>query len=126
MKIAATIARYLMGFMFTVFGLNGFLHFLPQSAPAAPLALQYMTVLSQSGYFNAVFALQLLSGILLLANRFVALALVFLAPILANILLFHALMDPAGIAPGVVATILWFLVFSSVQDAFKGILRPTV
>ncbi len=123
MKITVTIAQYLMGLMFTVFGLNGFLHFLPQTPPASPLALQYVTVLSASNYFVAVFAVQLAAGLLLLANRYVALALALLAPVLVNILLFHVLMDPASIGPGILATILWVVVFTRERAAFRGIFQ---
>ena len=125
MKLAATIARYLLGLMFTVFGLNGFVHFIPQPPPASQLALDYLTVLSTSHYFVAIFVLQLIAGVLLLVNRYVPLALVILAPLLVNILLFHGLMDPSGIGPGVLATILWFLVFAKARPAFDGILRAT-
>ena len=45
MKIATLIARNLLGLMFLVFGLNGFLHFIPQPPPPAGLATQYLTVL---------------------------------------------------------------------------------
>ena len=41
MKIASIIARYLLGLMFTVFGLNGFLNFIPQPPPVNPLAIQF-------------------------------------------------------------------------------------
>ncbi len=123
MKIVLTIARYLLGFMFTVFGLNGFLHFIPQPPPASPLALQYMTVMVVSHYFVLVFLIQLVAGILLLFNRFVPLALVLLAPVIVNILLYHSLMDPAGLPAGILATILWILVFVRVRGAFTGILK---
>ena len=121
MKLAATIARYLLGLMFTIFGLNGFFHFIPQPPPHEPLALQYMGVMIQSHYFVLVFLLQLLAGLLLLANRFVPLALTLLAPILVNVLLFHILMNPEGVGAGLFATILWLLVFLSVRNAFAGI-----
>jgi len=123
MKLAATISRYLLGIMFTVFGLNGFLHFIPQPPMAPSLALDYATVLAKSNYFAAVFAVQLVGGLLLLANRYVPLALVLLGPVLVNILLFHGLMDPAGIGPGLLATILWFVLFVRYQAAFQGIFQ---
>lgn len=121
MKIATTIARYLLGIMFLVFGLNGFFHFIPQPPPPAGLAGQYLTVMSLSNYMMPVFLLQLVAGVLLLANRFVPLALVLLGPIIVNIFLFHILMAPAGMAPGIVALVLWLLVFYRVRSAFKGI-----
>ena len=38
MKIVSVVARYLLGLMFTVFGMNGFLNFIHQPPPANPLA----------------------------------------------------------------------------------------
>ena len=96
MKIAVLIARNLLGLMFLVFGLNGFLHFLPMPMPTGP-ALQYMTVLSTSHYFVPVFLLQVIGGALLLTNRFVPLALVLLGPVIVNIILYHILMAPQGL-----------------------------
>lgn len=125
MRVASTISRYLLGLMFTVFGLNGFLHFIHQPPPTSAAALAYMSVMSQTHYFVLVFAIQLVAGVLLLINRYVALALVLLAPVLVNILLFHALMDPGGIGAGVLATVLWILVFLGVRGAFRGILQST-
>ena len=126
MKTATLIARYLLGFMFVVFGLNGFLRFLPQPPLPAGLAMQYMTVLSASQYMVPVFLLQLTGGVLLLANRFVPIALVLLGPVIVNILLYHSLMAPAGIPPGLVALILWLLVFYGVRSAFAGVFAMQV
>ena len=121
MKLAATIARYLLGLIFLVFGLNGFFHFIPQPPPASPLAVQYFTVLSASHYLALVFVIQVVSGLLLLAGRYVPLALTLLGPVIVNILLFHSLMDPAGLPPGALAAILWAIVFVSVRGAFRGL-----
>ncbi len=126
MKIATLIARNLLGLMFLVFGLNGFLHFIPQPPPTNPLALQYLTVLSTSHYFVAVFLLQLVGGALLLVNRFVPVALVLLGPVIANILLYHILMLPAGLPPGLVALVLWGIVFYGVRAAFAGVFAMQV
>ena len=122
MRTLGLIARVLLGLMFTFFGLNGFLHFLHMSPPAG-LAGQYMAVMTQSHYFNFVYGLQLLTGILLLAGIFVPLALVLLAPVIVNILLFHALMDPSGILPGAIAAGLWFIVFLGYIRAFQGLFQ---
>ncbi|HEY3742238.1 MAG TPA: hypothetical protein VGL53_20445 [Bryobacteraceae bacterium] len=126
MQLASTIARYLLGIIFTLFGLNGFLHFIPQTPPDSPLAVQYLTVLTESHYMVLPFLIQLIGGLLLLANRYVPLALVLLAPILVNILLFHSLMDPPHIGPGLLATILWFVVFIPIRSVFNGILQARV
>lgn len=125
MKIAVLIARNLLGLIFLVFGLNGFLHFIPMPMPTG-LALQYMTVLSASHYFVPVFLLQVVGGALLLANRFVPLALVLLGPVIVNILMYHALMAPQGLALALVVTVLWLCVFYSVRQAFAGIFAARV
>jgi hypothetical protein len=122
MKIVSTIARYLLGLMFTIFGLNGFLHFIPMM-PMPPLASQFMSVLAASHYMVPVFLLQIISGLLFLLNRYVPLALTLIAPVIVNILLFHVLMNPSGIVPGVIATVCWLVVFYSVRQAFAGIFR---
>jgi hypothetical protein len=122
MKIASIIARCLLALVFIVFGLNGFLHFLPQKAPTSELARQYVTVMFTSGYLKFVFGLQLIAGALLLFRRTVPLALVIAAPLIVNILLFHALMNPGGIVPGLVVTALWFVIFWQFRAAFDGIL----
>jgi tryptophan-rich sensory protein len=70
-----------------------------------------------------VFAVQLIAGILFLANRYVPLALTIIAPVIVNILIFHAVMQPAGLPPGVFVAILWLILFMSVRSAFAGILQ---
>jgi len=120
MKIAVLIARNLLGLLFLVFGLNGFLHFIPMP-PLSGLAGQYMGALFVSNYLVPVFILQVLGGVLLLANRFVPLALVLLGPVIVNIVLFHVLMAPEGLPVALVATALWLVVFYSTRRAFAGI-----
>jgi uncharacterized membrane protein YphA (DoxX/SURF4 family) len=121
MKIASVIARYLLGLMFTVFGLNGFLNFIHQPPPPNPLALQFLVAVSTSHFAAFFFAMQLLGGLLLLSGYFVPLALTLLAAELYNILAFHLTLYP-GITPGLVACVLWVLVFLQYRDSFKGIL----
>jgi putative oxidoreductase len=120
MKIATLIARILLGLLFLVMGLNGFLQFIPMPPPTG-LAGQYFTVLFVSHYMVLVFLLQVIGGALLLANRFVPLALILLGPILVNILLFHSLMAPAGLPLALLATALWGIVFYGVRRAFAGV-----
>ncbi|HEY0780041.1 MAG TPA: hypothetical protein VGD56_18900 [Gemmatirosa sp.] len=123
MRIASTIARYLLGLIFTVFGLNGFLHFLPQPPMTGP-AGQYFVVLATTNYLILVFAIQLACGLLFLAGRYVPLALTLVAPVIVNILMFHALMNPSGIIPGLIVAVCWSLVFARVRHAFDGIFAP--
>jgi uncharacterized membrane protein YphA (DoxX/SURF4 family) len=77
MKIASLIARLLMGLIFFVFGLNGFLNFIPAPPPTG-LAGQFAGILFTSHLYVVIFAVQTIGGLLLLVNRFVPLALIIL------------------------------------------------
>jgi uncharacterized membrane protein YphA (DoxX/SURF4 family) len=120
MRIAALIARYLLAVMFLVFGFNGFFHFIPMPMPTG-VAGQFMGALFASHMYIVTFAVQIVSGFLFLIGRYVPLALVLIGPVLVNILSYHLFLDPSGIGPGLFATILWLLVFSSVRGNFTGV-----
>jgi len=124
MKIASTIARYLLGLLFTVFGLNGFLNFIHQPPPTNPLAIQFFIAISSSHFAAFFFAVQLIGGLLLLSGFFIPLALTLLAAELYNILAFHLTLAPATIAPALVAALLWVLVFLQYRRSFNGVLAP--
>src|SRR6201990_3051510 len=128
MKTASVIARYLLGLLFTVFGLNGFLNFIHQPLPANPLALQFLGAVSSSHFAVFFFAVQLLGGLLLLSGFFVPLSLTLLAAELYNILAFHLTLAPATIAPALVASVLWILVFLQYRASFRDVLavKPAV
>ena len=128
MKIVSVIARYLLGLMFTVLGLNGFLNFIHQPPPTNPLAIQFFVAISESHFAAFFFAVQVLGGLLLLFGFFVPLALTLLAAELYNILAFHLTMAPGSIAPALVACVLWLLVFLQYRNSFNGVLavKPVV
>lgn len=121
MKVAVLIARILLGLIFVVFGLNGFLQFIPQQ-PIPPQAGQFAGLLFTTHYYIVVFALQFIGGVLMLVGRYIPLGLVILGPIIVNILLFHIHMAPSGIGPGLLVTVLWFVVFAAHRESFRGIL----
>lgn len=121
MKIVSLISRILLGVIFVVFGLNGFLHFIPMGAPPSGVAGKFFEALFLSKYLVAVFTVQLVGGVLLLANRYVPLALTILGPVIVNILLFHILMAPSGLPLAILVTILWFVVFFRINRHFSGL-----
>jgi putative oxidoreductase len=125
MKITSVIARFLLGLIFLVFGLNGFLHFIPMPPPTG-VAGQFLGALYVSNYLVVIFLLQIVGAILLLLNRYVPLALTLLAPIIVNVLLVHLLMAPSGLPLALVVTVLWVLVFLSVRSAFIGLVQQRV
>lgn len=127
MKIVSTIARYLLGLIFVFFGSNLFFHFLPMPAPpAGSLIGQFSGALAASHYIYVVAFFQVVPALLLLANRYVPLALTFLAPVIFNIIVTHALMAPSGLPMAALVTILWFLVFWRVHPAFHGLFQAKV
>ena len=81
MKIITHISRFLLGLIFLVFGLNGFLHFIPMPPPSG-VAGQFLGAIFVSKYLLVVSGLQVISGALLLINRYVPLALTILGPII--------------------------------------------
>jgi hypothetical protein len=122
MKITYHLSRSLLGLIFVVFGLNGFLHFIPMPPPSG-VAGQFIGALFVSKHLLVVSALQVISGALLLSNRFVPLGLTLLGPIVVNILLYHVLMNPTGLGLALFVAILWAAVFSGVRSAFAGVFR---
>ena len=120
MKIAALVSRILLGLIFLVFGLNGFLHFIPAVLPS-DLAGQFLGALIQSHYVLFVSAVQVAGGVLLLANRYVPLGLVLLGPVIVNILLFHILLFRTGLPMAVFVALLWGVVFYRNRQYFSGV-----
>ncbi len=113
------------GLMFVVFGLNGFLHFIP--APQYPgVAGQFIGAMFNSHFYILVFLTQLVGGLLLLADRYVPLALLLLGPVIVNILNFHLSMLPSTIPLALVATALWLILFVRMRSAFAGVFVPRI
>ena len=96
-KVFPAAARLFLGLVFTVFGLNFFLHFIPQP-PAPPQAAAFAGALFASGYFFPLLKItEIAAGLLLLSGFFVPLALAVLAPVIVNIIGFHAFLAPSGL-----------------------------
>ena len=116
------VARVLLGLVFFAFGLNGFLHFIPQPPPPAP-AMAFFGALFATGYMlPLIMGTQLLVGVLLLANRFVPLALILIAPVIVNIVAFHVALAPAGLPLALVVLALELLLAWSYRGAFSRVL----
>src|SRR5450631_1532018 len=122
MRTASTIARYLAGVIFLVFGLNGFLNFIPMPPPGG-IAGQFMGALYASHYLWVIFAFQVIPAVLLLVNRYVPLAVALLSPVIVNILVFHVLMAPSGLPLALFVAVLWALIFVHVRPAFAGLFQ---
>ena len=127
MKYKVVIAaRVLLGLAFFVFGLNGFLHFLPQPPISGPPG-EFLGAMIATGYlFPLVKGTEVVSGALLLSGRYVPLALTLLAPVLVNIILFHAFLEPAMIGVPLVLLALEIFLAWSYRAAFRPMLAARV
>jgi len=123
MNKATLIVRSLVGLIFVVFGLNGFLNFLPMPAPA-PAAGKFYMALMATGYFLPLLKItEIVAGTMLLSNKLPALGIILLAPIIVQIFFFHAVLDPAGLAMPVFLVLAeGFLGFSYLKS-YKGVLE---
>lgn len=116
-------ARLLLGLILVVFGLNGFLHFMPEPSYSEPAA-HFLGALAESGYlFPLVLAVKFIVGFLLLVDRFVPLALVLLAPIVVNIIGFHLALAPASIGPGALIAGLNLYLLFAYRSSYEPLLR---
>jgi uncharacterized membrane protein YphA (DoxX/SURF4 family) len=122
MKTLTIIARILLGLIFLVFGLNGFLHFLPQ--PEMPdAAKSFFGALAASGYMlQLLFATQVVGGALVLFGM-VPLGLLLLAPVIVNIIAFHSFLDPAGLPLAIVVAALALILAWLHRAAFAPLFR---
>ncbi len=112
-----------MGLIFLVFGLNGFLHFLPQPKTMPEGAAAFAGALAKTGYmFQLIMGTQLLVAILLLLNCFVPLALALIAPVIVNIIAFHIFLAPSGIGPGAVVLVLEIYLAWEYRKAYRPML----
>ncbi len=121
-------SRLLLGLMFTIFGLNGVLitfghPFIPMP-PQPEVMMTIMNGFMATGYLMTLVAwLQLLSGLLLLSGFYVNAAIVFLGPIIVNILLIHVFAEPNGLIMGIIVSILFCLLVSSRWENFKQLIQ---
>ncbi len=100
------LARIILATILIIFGSNKFLHFMPMFQ-ANIRAEHFFNGMINSGYlFPTLGVLEMLVGILLIARKAVPFALIVLAPISINIILFHIFLFPQGIGPGLIVFIL--------------------
>jgi uncharacterized membrane protein YphA (DoxX/SURF4 family) len=120
---APAVSRILLGLVFFVFGLNGFLQFMPQP-PMPERAGAFLGALAATGYmFPLIKSVEVVGGALLLSNRFVPLALAIIAPNVVNIVLFHTVLAPGGLPVAIIVLGLELFSAWSYRDAYASMLR---
>ncbi|AXT61999.1 DoxX family membrane protein [Aquimarina sp. AD10] len=100
MKKLILALKILLGVMLIVFGSNKFIGFLPDFEFANPEAGILFGALANSYILKTVGLIEVIVGLLLVTNKAVPFALILMAPISVNIILFHGTLDPANIGPG--------------------------
>jgi len=125
-RVVTAIVRVLLGLMFLVFGLNGFLNFMPAPKDLPPDVITVSTGLMKGGYLSVVAATEVIVALLLLTNRFVPLALALLAPIVVGIITFHVAIAPQTIGPGIVVLVMELYLAWAYRGAFFPMLRAKV
>ncbi len=100
MNILILVLRIILGTILIIFGSNKFIGFIPDFEFANPDAGIFFGILADSYVLKTVGIVEVLVGLLLLTKKAVPFALIILAPISVNIILFHATLDPANIGPG--------------------------
>lgn len=122
-KITAAAARILLGFIFFASGLNGVFNFVAPPAMEGRAAI-FQNGLVASGYvFPVLFTCYIVAGAALLANRFVPLALILLAPAIVNIFAVHALLAPHGLPLAIVVVALEIFLAWRYRDAYQPLFR---
>jgi uncharacterized membrane protein YphA (DoxX/SURF4 family) len=117
-----TALRIIMGLIFVIFGINKFANFMP-APELTESAGSFIGAIIGTGYMWEVMAvIYIIAGLLLLLNKAVPFALLLLAPMVVNIFLFHAILDPAGLAgPSTLVAILQIALMYAYWDRFKGL-----
>jgi len=123
MKYVLPVSRLLLGLIFFVFGLNSILHFLPTAYPTGD-ALTWYGIMAAHGWMNFIGVLTIIAGLLLLVGRFVPLALLLLAPVITNILLYHVLLWPHGYIPAIIVTVLEVILLIAYHRSFLPLFVP--
>lgn len=121
MEKLITVARILLGLVFTVFGLDYFLHFMPE-LPASEAGTAYLTAVWNTGYmFPLIKVIEVGTGLLLLSGYLVPLALTLLTPVALNIFLYHSFLDPNGRWLAVPIFVINLLLIWAYRDHFKSL-----
>lgn len=123
MRYVVPGARILEGLIFLVFGLNGILHFYNPPPPTGD-ALTWFGIMLGHHWMNFVAVVQIIGGLLLLVGRFVPLGLTLLAPVIVNILLYHALLWPHGYALAILALMTELFLLGVYWRSFAPIFYP--
>jgi putative oxidoreductase len=102
MKTTTAICRVLLGFLYLVFGLDYFFHFIPYEPNHTGRVAAFKAGLVGIGYFYPMIkSIQVVGGLSLLVNRYAPFSAVVVFPISVNVFLYHTILVPSGWLMGV-------------------------
>jgi uncharacterized membrane protein YphA (DoxX/SURF4 family) len=126
MKTTALVSRLLLGFIYLVFGLDFFLHFIPYQPLHTGKAGAFIAGLKGTGYFYPMQkVIQIAGGLSLLFNRYAPFSAVVLFPISLNVLLFHTILVPSGWLMGVTLVVPNLLLGYAYRKYYRGMFVAT-
>lgn len=117
-----TVIRIIFGVLLAVFGANKFFNFMPAPENLPDAVMAYMTALMSTKTLYLVGAVELVSGLAFLFNKYGALMAVILMSVSINVILFHLTLDPVSIGPGLVLFLLNILMLYHYRDKYKALL----
>jgi hypothetical protein len=122
MKITTIVLRILLGFLYLVFGLDYFLHFIPYQPMHTGPAADLKTGLMGTGYvYPMMKTMQVLGGLSLIINRYAPFSAVMLFPISLNVFLFHTILVPSGFLMGVFLLVPNLFLGYAYREYYKGL-----
>lgn len=112
------VARILLGLALVIFGANKFFKFMPDGEmPEA--ARSFFGALAGAGFITLIGAVEVVVGLLLIANKWVGFAITALVPLSVGFIMFHLALAPAGIAPALVVVILHLVLLLGYKEKLK-------
>ena len=108
-KYSCIASRVLLGLIFFVFGLNGLVPIPGMPQPQLnDHAMRFFISLADTGYLLFLIKIiETICGALILSGILLPFALVLIAPILVNIVLFHTFLDRSGMGMAYFMLLMW-------------------
>lgn len=118
-----TTAQIFLGLMLIIFGVNKFLNFMPAPQPTVEMG-HFIGALFQTGYLMILVAIiEIVAGISFVIGKFTALMALILLPVMLNAFLAHLFLDPAGIMPALIFTVLTLVVMLKHKTSYHTLLK---
>ena len=121
MKTVITISRIILGFIYLVFGLDYFFHFIPYEPNHTGKVAAFKAALMSVGYFYPMIkSIQIVGGLSLLINRYAPFFAVVLFPISVNVFLYHTILVPSGWLMGVLLIVPNLFLGYAYRNHYRG------